>query len=118
MTSTMHGKDGASSGVATVATRGVIAAAVAVVALAAMAPAALANRDILRIAPKQIDFGTKRVGTENFSGVAVTNRSRSDILVLVTSALPLSEQVVAAGRWCGSPRPSTSRDCARRASSS
>jgi hypothetical protein len=88
MTSRMHGKDGAPSGVPTGATRGVIAAAVAVVALAAMAPAALANRDILRIAPKQIDFGTKRVGTENFSGVAVTNRSRSDILVLVTSALP------------------------------
>ena len=55
-------------------------------AFLATAPAALAARDYLSV-PDKLDFGTKVVGTENFKGVSVKNRTSSDIDLYVTSSL-------------------------------
>jgi hypothetical protein len=52
------------------------------------APAAFAARDYLEITPeRKIDFGTKRVGTENYKGVTVRNRTNVSIDVYVTANL-------------------------------
>jgi hypothetical protein len=64
----------------------IIAVTAAVMALLATAPGAFAARDYLAI-PDELDFGTKRVGTENYKGVSVRNRTGSDIDVYVTAFL-------------------------------
>jgi hypothetical protein len=51
---------------------------------AVVAPVAGAAADVLRIAPKQINFGSRAVGTENYAGVTVTNRSGGTVNLLVT----------------------------------
>jgi len=63
-----------------------ILSALAVIATVAASPAA-ADRDLLRITPKQINFGSQPVGSENFDSVTVTNASASELRVLVSSAL-------------------------------
>lgn len=47
-----------------------------------------ASPTLLEIAPDQIDFDTRPVGSENFAAVTVTNRSTSDLRVLASAALP------------------------------
>lgn len=65
----------------------IIAVIAAAMAVLATAPAAFAATDYLKI-PDKLDFGTRTVGTENYKGVSVKNRTSSDIDVYVTSALP------------------------------
>lgn len=69
------------------AMRGIVAVAAAVAALVATAPTAFAGPGLLKIGPKQIDFGARLVGTENYEGATVTNKSRSDVLLHVSSNL-------------------------------
>jgi hypothetical protein len=64
----------------------IIAVTGALMALLATAPATSAARDYLAI-PDKLDFGTKVVGTENFKGVSVRNRTGSAIDVYVTAFL-------------------------------
>jgi hypothetical protein len=64
----------------------IIAVAASFTALLATAPGAFAARDYLSI-PDKLDFGSKRVGTENYKGVSVKNRTRSNIDVYVTANL-------------------------------
>lgn len=64
-----------------------ILAALAVTASVAASPA-VADRGVLRIAPKLISFGGQPVGSENFDSVTVTNTSTSHLRVLVSAALP------------------------------
>lgn len=67
----------------------IIAVAAAVAAVLAAAPTAFAARDYLEISSdRKIDFGKKLVGSENFRGVSVKNRTNVTIDVHVTSALP------------------------------
>jgi hypothetical protein len=66
--------------------RWITAVTAAVMAFLAIAPAAPAARDYLSSRDK-LEFGTRLVGTENFKGVSVKNRTSSDIDVYVTSSL-------------------------------
>ena len=62
-----------------------IVALFAALALLVTAPAASA-RDYLAI-PDTLDFGTRPVGSENYKGVSVKNRTQSSINVYVTASL-------------------------------
>jgi hypothetical protein len=67
-----------------------IAAALVTMAFAAT-PATAASGTMIKLAPKQIDFGTRTVTdtpTDYFDGVKVTNASRSTLQVIVTAGLP------------------------------
>jgi hypothetical protein len=48
---------------------------------AAAAPAAVAASPILKVAPDQLNFGTRPVGTETIKSAVITNRSASPLLV-------------------------------------
>jgi hypothetical protein len=64
----------------------------ALVAMAlAATPAAAVSGTVIKVAPKQIDFGTRQVtdpATDYYDGVKVTNASRSRLQVIVTAGLP------------------------------
>ena len=64
-----------------------ILSALALTATVAASPAA-ADRGLLRITPRQINFGSQPVGSENFDSVSLTNTSASDLRVLVSAGLP------------------------------
>jgi hypothetical protein len=67
-----------------------LAAAIATIAVAA-APATAATRPAIKVAPKEIDFGTRAVTdppTDYFDSVKVTNASGRTLDVLVTAGLP------------------------------
>jgi hypothetical protein len=72
--------------------RSLLALGGALVAIAvAAAPAAAANRAVIKVAPKEIDFGTRAVTdppTDYYDGVKVTNASDRTLDVLVSAALP------------------------------
>jgi hypothetical protein len=68
--------------------RAFIAVGVAAAAIALPATAATAASTEIRVAPKQIDFGTKTVGSDYFDGVKVTNSSGRALRVLVEAGLP------------------------------
>jgi hypothetical protein len=70
------------------ALRAFIAVGVAVAAIVLPATAATAGASEIRVAPKQIDFGTKTVGSDYYDGVKVTNSSRRALRVLVEAGLP------------------------------
>jgi hypothetical protein len=64
----------------------VLAAVAAAVALIA-GPAHATQSDI-KVSPKEIAFGTRTVGTDNFDGVKITNTSGRTLQVLVEGGLP------------------------------
>jgi len=67
-----------------------LASALATMAVAAT-PAAAATGTVIKLAPKQIDFGTRAVTdppTDYYDGVKVTNASRRTLQVIVTAGLP------------------------------
>jgi hypothetical protein len=64
-----------------------IVASLAVMGAVTTSPAA-ADRALLRITPKQINFGAQPVGSESFGSVTVTNTSSSELRILVSAALP------------------------------
>lgn len=64
-----------------------ILAALAVAATMAASPAA-ADRGLLKVTPKQINFGAQPVGSENFDSVTVNNTRGSELRVLVSAGLP------------------------------
>jgi hypothetical protein len=66
--------------------RRIVVVTAVLAALLATAPAAGAARDYLAI-PDKLDFGTRLVGTENYKGVSVKNRTRSAIDVNVEAFL-------------------------------
>jgi hypothetical protein len=68
--------------------RAFIALSVVAAAIALPATAATAGSSEIRVAPKQIDFGTKTVGSDYYDGVKVTNSSRRTLRVLVEAGLP------------------------------
>jgi hypothetical protein len=68
--------------------RGFVAVTMAAAAIALPATAATARSSEIRVAPKQIDFGTKTVGADYFDGVKVTNSSGRTLRVLVEAGLP------------------------------
>jgi hypothetical protein len=71
--------------------RTTLAIALTVVAVAiTVAPAGAATQSPLRVTPKQINFGTRHVGTETLKGVTIKNTSSEDLLVLV-EARPLPD---------------------------
>ncbi|HEY3261832.1 MAG TPA: hypothetical protein VGJ95_16470 [Pseudonocardiaceae bacterium] len=62
-------------------------------ALAAVSAPAQAATTVIRVAPKSIDFGTKKIGLEPlyttyYDSVKITNSSREPLDVLVTAGLP------------------------------
>jgi hypothetical protein len=67
--------------------RMVVALFVAVALAAVGAPAHAAATEI-RVGPKSIDFGSKRVGSTYYDGVKITNSSGRDLRVLVEAGLP------------------------------
>jgi hypothetical protein len=67
-----------------------LSAGLAAMAIAA-APAAAATRPVIKVAPKEIDFGTRAVtepSTDYYDGVKVTNTSDRTLNVLVSAGLP------------------------------
>jgi uncharacterized repeat protein (TIGR01451 family) len=56
--------------------------------LAVTAAPVAASSSSLRVEPKEIKFGTRRVGSETFKAVTVTNRSKSTVLVYASAGLP------------------------------
>jgi hypothetical protein len=64
-----------------------IAATLLSLAFVGVSPAA-ADPSLLRISPKQINFGTRPVGSENFDSVTVTNTTSSELRILVSAGLP------------------------------
>jgi hypothetical protein len=60
----------------------------AAVAVALAGGPAWATQSEIRVAPREIDFGTRMVGTENYDGVRVTNTSGRTLQVLVEAGLP------------------------------
>lgn len=62
--------------------------ATVVVAMGLTAAAASASSTQIRVAPKEIAFGTRTVGTENYDGVKVTNAGDKPLEVLVEAGLP------------------------------
>jgi hypothetical protein len=64
--------------------------ALAAIAIAA-APAAAATKPLIKVAPKEVDFGTRAVtdpSTDYFDGVKVTNASGRTLNVIVSAGLP------------------------------
>jgi hypothetical protein len=49
---------------------------------------ALAADQLVKIAPKSINFGTQPIGIEVLKGTTITNTSGSDVLLLVEGGLP------------------------------
>jgi hypothetical protein len=73
--------------------RFVLAAGLAVVAVGAglASTATAATTDLLKASPKQVNFGTKAVGTFTVKGSTITNTGSSDVLVQ-TSAVRMPDQ--------------------------
>jgi hypothetical protein len=89
--------------------------AVGLVGWAIASPASAAGTTLLRASPKQVNFGTKAVGTFTIKGSTITNTGSSDVLVLASGGLPddfqfgllegqtcpvLAPEVLAAGESC------------------
>ena len=49
---------------------------------------AVTTADVLVARPAEIDFHTKRVGTENYKRTKITNTGETTVLLLVTAGLP------------------------------
>lgn len=64
------------------------AAAGAVADGGAAGPSAAAVRPVLQARPGEVDFRTKRVGTENYKRTRITNTGRADVLLVVEAGLP------------------------------
>jgi hypothetical protein len=70
----------------------VLAACLAVLFAGGVAPVATAeNGGLLKASPKQVNFGTKAVGTFTVKGSTITNTGPSDVLVQ-TSAVRMPDQ--------------------------
>jgi len=72
--------------------KSLMALAAAAVALAVLAPTAAASRGtLIRVAPKEIDFGTRAVtdpATDYYDGVKISNTSGRTLHVVVAAGLP------------------------------
>ena len=62
--------------------------AACLVLAAAVGPASGAPPGVLTARPSTVDFHVKAVGTENYKRTKITNTSRADVLLLVSSGLP------------------------------
>ena len=62
--------------------------AAGLVLAAAVGPATGAPPGVLAARPPTVDFHLKAVGTENYKRTKITNTSRADVLLLVSSGLP------------------------------
>ncbi len=81
--------------------RGVVSAAICTsAALVLLAPqptsadqsgadaATARQKNVLQARPAEVDFKSKRVGTENYKRTKITNSGRADVLLVVTGGLP------------------------------
>src|SRR5215210_8285807 len=63
----------------------------AVIAAGTIASATASTSSLLKASPKQVNFGTKSVGTFTVKGSTITNTGSSDVLVQ-TSAVRMPDQ--------------------------